>query len=124
MRFIPTRIHGMLDYPMGVILIAAPYVLGFADGTAAQYVPMVLGVAILLLSLVTRYELGAVPLISMQVHLMADVAAGVVLAISPFLFGFSGRVWVPHVVLGLLEIGAGLMTRTAPDEPGELRSVP
>lgn len=33
------------------------------------------------------------------------------LAASPWIFGFSDRVYLPHVVFGLLEIGAGLMTR-------------
>ena len=28
----------------GALLIAAPYLLGFADGTAKQYVPQALGV--------------------------------------------------------------------------------
>ena len=32
---IPTRIHGIIDYVFGIIAIAAPFVLGFADGTAA-----------------------------------------------------------------------------------------
>ncbi len=36
MRFIPTRIHGMMDYLMGVLLIVAPCLFGFADGGAAM----------------------------------------------------------------------------------------
>lgn len=36
--------HGMLDYPGGVALIAAPWILGFSDvGGAAVTVPVVLG---------------------------------------------------------------------------------
>ena len=42
--------------------------------------------------------------------------SGVLLAISPWLFRFADRVWVPHVVLGLIEIGAVMMTRTAVSE--------
>jgi hypothetical protein len=34
MRFIPTRIHGMMDYAMGLLLIAAPWLFGFARGGA------------------------------------------------------------------------------------------
>lgn len=36
MRVIPTRIHGVLDYLMGIVLIAAPWVLDFADGGPEQ----------------------------------------------------------------------------------------
>lgn len=115
LRFIPTRTHGVIDYLMGALLVVAPYILGFADGTAAQWVPQVVGAALIGASLLTDYELGVVRVIPMPVHLGLDVAAGALLAVSPWLFGFADRVWVPHVIFGLAEIGAGLMTRTAPD---------
>ena len=114
MRFISTRTHGVIDYLMGALLVVAPYLLGFADGTAAQWVPQAVGAALVGASLLTDYELGVVRVIPMPVHLGLDVAAGLLLAVSPWLFGFAGRVWVPHVILGLAEIGAGLMTRTVP----------
>jgi hypothetical protein len=115
MRIIPTRIHGMLDYGMGVLLMVAPWLLGFADGGPEQWVPVLLGAGVILYSLLTNYELGVAKIIPMPVHLWIDVAGGVVLAASPWIFGFADEVWVPHVVLGLLEIGAGLMTRTTPE---------
>src|SRR3712207_2864116 len=99
---------------MGALLIVAPYLLGFADGTAAQWIPQIVGAALIGASLLTDYELGVVRMIPMPVHLGLDVAAGVLLAASPWLFGFADRVWVPHVVFGLAEIGAGLTTRTVP----------
>jgi hypothetical protein len=43
MRFIPTRTHGVIDYLTGLLLLVAPYIFGFADGGAAQWVPMILG---------------------------------------------------------------------------------
>jgi hypothetical protein len=115
MRFIPTRTHGVIDYLMGALLIIAPYILGFADGTAAQWIPQILGAALIGASLLTDYELGVVRMIPMPVHLLLDVAAGVLLAVSPWLFGFADRVFWPHLVVGVLEIGAGLMTRTRPE---------
>lgn len=114
MRFIPTRTHGIVDYLMGALLIVAPYILGFADGTAAQWVPQILGVAALGAALFTDYELGVVRIIPMPVHLLLDVASGALLAVSPWLFGFADRVFWPHLILGLLEVGAGLMTSTVP----------
>ena len=115
MRIIPTRIHGMLDYGSGLLLLLAPYIFDFADGTAAQYVPQAIGAGVLLMSLVTDYELSLAKLVPMPAHLAVDVAGGLLLAASPWLFGFADRVYWPHLILGLAEIGAGLMTRTTPD---------
>ena len=50
----------------------------------------------------------------MPVHLWIDGLAGALLAVSPWLFGFSELVWAPHLIVGLLEIGAALFTHTAP----------
>ncbi len=99
---------------IGAFLIVAPYLLGFADGTAAQWVPQILGAALVGASLLTDYELGVVRVIPMPVHLLLDVAAGALLAASPWLFGFADRVFWPHLILGLLEVGAGLTTQTRP----------
>ena len=114
MRFIPTRVHGVLDYGTGILLIVVPWLLGFADGTAAQWVPVVLGVAAILYSLVTDYELGAFPVLSMPMHLALDAGSGIILAASPWLFGFADRVWLPHLIIGLFEIAASLLTVTTP----------
>ncbi len=37
MRFLPTRVHGVIDYLWGVALIATPWLFGFANGGAAQW---------------------------------------------------------------------------------------
>src|SRR3954469_151434 len=104
MRVIETKTHGYLDYIMGVLLIAAPWIFGFARGEAETWVPVILGVVVILYSLLTDYELGASPVISMRTHLMLDVIGGAVLAASPWLFGFADYIWQPHLILGILEI--------------------
>ena len=115
MRFVPTRVDGMADYLIGALLVLAPWLFGFADGGAETWVPVVLGAGVVLYSLLTDYELGLVRRIPMRVHLGLDLAGGAVLAASPWVFGFADRVWLPHLILGLLEIGAALTTRTTPD---------
>lgn len=114
MKFIPTKTHGYLDYLVGVLLIASPWIFDFDRGGAETWVPVVLGVSALLYSLVTDYELGVSPQISMRTHLMLDLGSGVLLALSPWIFGFSDYVWKPHLILGILEIGASLFTKTVP----------
>lgn len=114
MRFISTKTHGVLDYLVGIILIVSPWIFNFANGGAEMWIPIILGAGALLYSLMTDYELGVFKTLSMKTHLNIDLASGILLAVSPWLFGFSDRVTTPHVILGILEIGASLMTKTTP----------
>ena len=121
MRFISTRVHGVMDYFMAALLIASPWIFGFATGDIEMWLPIILGVAMFLMSLFTDYELGMVKLVGWRMHLMVDAVSGLLLAASPWLFGFSDRVWAPHLVFGLLEICASLFTSTQPSSPAAPR---
>jgi hypothetical protein len=118
MRMIGTKTHGYLDYLMGALLIASPWIFDFYRGGAETWVPVVLGVGVIIYSLMTDYELGISHMISMRTHLTLDIISGALLAASPWLFGFSDYVYGPHLILGILEIGAGLMTKTKPSTEG------
>jgi hypothetical protein len=114
MKVINTKTHGYMDYIMGVVLIASPWLFGFARNGAETWVPVILGIATILYSLFTNYELGASRMISMRTHLVLDTVSGLLLAASPWLFGFADYVWQPHLILGIIELGAVLMTRSQP----------
>ena len=114
MKIISTKVHGVLDYLMGVILIAAPWLLNFDRGGAETWVPVVLGASVILYSLFTNYEYSVAKGISMRTHLTLDVLSGIFLAASPWIFGFNEYVYLPHLIFGILEIGAGSMTETTP----------
>ena len=116
MRFIPTRVHAVLDYIMGLALIVAPFMLGFDRGGAETWVPVVLGVGMLVYSLCTNYEYGAFKILSVPAHLMLDLLGGLFLAASPWIFGFAEYVYLPHLILGIAEIGAALMTKRVPEK--------
>lgn len=89
MRFISTAVHGVLDYVMGAVLIASPWIFDFADRGPAMYVPIIVGSAVIVYSLFTRYEAGLVDVIPMRIHLWLDGLGGAVLAASPWLFGLA-----------------------------------
>lgn len=114
MRFINTRAHGYMDYLMAVLLISSPWLFDFNRGGAETWVPVALGIMTILYSLMTDYELGAVPSLSMRTHLAIDVVSGIFLAASPWIFDFSEYVKTPHLVLGLVEVATALMTKTVP----------
>lgn len=111
---ITTRVHGILDYLIGVALIAAPWLFGFANSGPETWVPVILGAGLILYSLITNYELGLVGILSMKAHLRIDIVAGIFLAASPWIFGFSDVVWVPHLIVGLIMLVSGMVTQVVP----------
>ena len=111
MKFISRKTHAVLDYLMGIVLIAAPWILGFAGNEAAKWSAVAIGVLMLLTSVMTNYEGGLVKMFPMGMHLTMDIIAGLFLAISPWLLGFSNEIFLPHLILGILEIGAALCTQ-------------
>lgn len=118
MRIIPTFVHGIADYILGIVLLILPNIFGFADlGGAPVWIPRILGIIDLLQSLVTNYELGVVKILPMKVHLTNDYVVSLFFAVSPWLFGFShgpANVWVPFLVIGVLVFVVSLMTKTQP----------
>jgi hypothetical protein len=117
-RFLPTKVHGALDYVVGIALILAPNIFQFAEVRGpAVLIPRVLGVVLIVYSLITRYEWGAIKLISMPYHLTIDFLAALFLALSPFVFGFSNKepnAWLPHVVVGLAVVLVVIVSKTRP----------
>jgi SPW repeat-containing protein len=114
MRFIPTKFHAPLDYIVGVVLIAAPWIFQFSDDTTATVISIVLGIGLIAYSLFTNYELGVWRVAPMAVHNVIDIVAGAFLAASPWLFGYAdegANFWVPQVVIGLAAIFLGLTTK-------------
>jgi hypothetical protein len=130
MAVISTRVHGAGDYATGAGLLAAPNLLGLDDPAAAAVLRGT-GVAILGLSAVTDYELGIVRRLPMPIHLLIDAATGAALAAGGSLWlrgrsgGLAGRLpwrgrgtanWLPHVVVGVAEIGAAALTARRPGD--------
>ncbi len=110
MKLFSTRVHGILDYLMGGLLIASPWLFGFNEGGAETWVPVLLGISVLVYSMLTRYEYGVFKTLSMKTHLTLDIIGGIFLAASPWIFGFNEYVYLPHLILGISEIAAATMT--------------
>ena len=114
MRFIPTRVHGLLDYLTAGVLIAAPSLLNFRHHGMQRWLPVGLGVGTIGYSLLTDYELGLFKIIPMPMHLALDAANGALLAASPWLFGFAEDVSAPHLGLGLFELAVTACSQPTP----------
>jgi hypothetical protein len=128
LRVLPTKIHGALDYIVGIVLILAPNIFGFADQGGAQvWLPRALGVVLIVYSVFTNYEWGLVKMLDMRYHLVVDFLAALLLAASPWLFGFSGQTashWLPHFLVGIAVILVVAVSQTAPEPSGTTHGAP
>ncbi|WGS19934.1 MULTISPECIES: hypothetical protein [unclassified Bradyrhizobium] len=90
-RFITKSIHAKLtDYPVAIVLIAAPFVLKLGQsGLVAVELTVIAGVAALLLAALTVHPTGLVHVIPYWLHLWVDRAVGAVFVIAPFAFKFA-----------------------------------
>ncbi len=113
--------HGVIDYAMAGMLMAAPWTFGFSRNRAATANAVASGAAVLGLSLMTRYPLGAVKTIPFPVHGVIEAAAGAMTAAAPWLMGFSrnrSAKWT-HVLSGLATLAVVALTDyKAADRPG------
>jgi hypothetical protein len=125
---IPTRTHGIIDYITAATLLAAPLLTKNGKiehndeenpGGSEGKVLAVMGASILTQSLMTDYEMGAIKVIDMPAHLLVDVAGGVLLAASPWLFGMNPRARLPIAAIGLGIAALGLLTNTRPSDEYE-----
>ena len=119
MRFLPTKIHAGLDYILGLALSVLPFVTGIHQGGLIEWGPMLLGHSLILYSLLTNYELGMLRLISIKLHLILDAVGGVALIGLAILYAPPTGIWLSLLVLGAIEVGSSLVTRTVTsDGPG------
>lgn len=84
---INTTIHGLLDYLVGLLLIAAPWILGFDAPGSERTFSITMGVIIISYSLLTRYEWGLLRVIPFKIHLLIDFLSGLLLLSSMWMLG-------------------------------------
>ena len=72
-------------------------------------------------SIITDYEWGAAKVLVMPVHLSIDLMIGIFLALSPWILGFSKYIYLPHLLLGSLEVLVSLLSKTIPYESEEVK---
>jgi len=109
-------VHGVLDYVLAVVLVFAPFILGF-DSDTASVVSIVAGVHELQMAMLTAWSRGVVKLIAPAVHGVIDYICVLALLAAPFVFGFDDdRATAFFIVLGVGALGLIAATRFVPDE--------
>lgn len=105
-----TKVHGYLDYLMGIVLLIVPALLQLDRDSAEGMILYVLGTILIFYSAFTNYELGIIKVIPMKMHLTLDIFSGIFLATAPWVLDFENQVCIPFVILGVTEIAVGLTT--------------
>ena len=109
MRFVPTRLHGILDYLVGFIVIALP--IAFPLQGAALVTLVGLGLFAILYSLFTDYELGIFRFLRLRLHLALDVLFGAVMLLTPMIVDLPAAIhWLVYAI-GILAIVLALTTQ-------------
>jgi hypothetical protein len=109
---LPPIVHGLLDYLVGVTLVAAPFALDFEEGTATG-ASVALGVALLIVAASTDLPTGLVHSIPRALHVLLDYAIALALVAAPFVLGFSddgtAAPWL--IATGVVQLMSTLATR-------------
>lgn len=97
---LPPLVHGLLDYLVGIALIAVPFAVGFDEG-AATAASVALGVVLLIVAASSDLPTSFVHSIPRALHVMLDYAIAVALVVAPFLLGFSDDATAAPWLIGL-----------------------
>jgi hypothetical protein len=114
---IPAFVHGLLEYGVGALFIAAPFVLAF-DSDTATAVSIIAGVIVLIVAASTAMSTGLIKSIPVQAHVVLDYILAILLIASPFLFGFDddGTATAFFIVLGVVHLLLTIATRFIREE--------
>lgn len=102
--------HGILDYALGILLLAGPSVIGFA-GVQAKW-SYIFGSVLLVMAILTRYPLGIVKIVGLGIHGFVELLLTISLIAAPWYGSFSRGVLSRnfYVMLGLLMLVLWFLT--------------
>ena len=114
---VPAFVHGVLEYAMGILFIAAPFLLGFEED-AATAASIVAGVLILVIAASTAMSTGLIKSIPVQAHVVLDYLLAIALIAAPFVLGFQddGAATAFFIAVGVLYLLLTIATRFIREE--------
>ena len=114
---VPALVHGVLEYVVAVLFIAAPFLFSF-DSNSATAAAIVVGLLLLAFTATSALPTGLVRTVSLGVHVTVDfVLAGGLVAL-PFILGFTSEPapTALFIVAGVLHLLVTIGTRFSPDD--------
>ncbi len=89
MKLLSPKIHGYIDYLTSAMFALAPAIFMIEGVPAAVMGCYVIAGGLLLVSLMTRYPLGVVPLVPFTVHGALELLGAPVIVAYPWIAGFD-----------------------------------
>jgi hypothetical protein len=108
---IPRPVHGILDYLMGILVTASPWLFGFSGQYMAPQIATTIGIVLIGVSLVTNYEAGVIHLLPFAAHRFTDFIIGIALLGSTWHFSMGGRAGIVFTILGAVHLVMTALTR-------------
>lgn len=113
LSILPMWLHVALESVLGVLLVLAPFVLGFDDVTAALAMSVTAGVLILVSMLISDHASAATRLLPLRAHEAFDYVLALMVIITPFATGLVGEDEHSTAVVALIVAGLVLLVATA-----------
>ena len=110
-RLLPAWLHAVADYAVGLSLIVVAVAVGGSGEAVAAGV--VVGAVVLAVSMLTKYPLGVVKVLTFTVHSAGDYLAAALLVISPFALDFNNSdtgLTAFYIVAGIAVLAVSLIT--------------
>jgi hypothetical protein len=111
MKLLNNKAHGVLDYVTVIAFASLPSFIGLRGVPA--YLSYALAAVHLLMTVMTRFELGIFKKIPVKFHKFVELAVGPLLLVLPWIFGFSedALARVTFIAMGLVIIVVGQSSR-------------
>jgi hypothetical protein len=110
-RLLRPGTHAVADYMAAVTVLLTALVIDGPSG--AKAFGLVIGIAYLLVSAMTRYPMGLVKVIPFPVHAAGDYLIGLALILGPFIGGFyddNKGASLAYILSGVAVIGVSMIT--------------
>lgn len=113
--FISTTLFGYINYVLALVMMSSPWLFGFAHfGGAAFFFPFMFGWFHLLMAIFSISKAGMVGIFPIQMHCTLETITGFVFVVIPWMYGFHAKVWLPHVIMGIVLLILGIYTKNSP----------
>ena len=103
-------VHGLLEYGIGILLIASPSLFSYNDDTA-KAVSILLGAAVLAISALSDIPTALLRRIPLTTHVLLDYLMGVLLIVLPVVWFDEDKAIVVSVVIGVFYLVLTAVTR-------------